>query len=237
MADGASQSLPLLERALALEPDYALAHSHAAVCHEILFMRGRKEGSREENRQGAIRHARAALLRGRDDAPALAEAGFVIGMVEHDRAAAREAFEAAIALSPSSAFTYIMGSVVLGWAGEGDRAIEWAEQGLRLSPFDPWNFNAWFGVFAGHFQQARYEDAVNAMRKAIHANPGFSISHMCLAAALVKLGRIDQAKPAAARVLELDPAFRIGKWCVAIDLTPAIAVPLSEAVRAAGLPE
>src|SRR5262249_3132405 len=33
MAAGASQALPLLERALALEPDYALAHSHAAVCH------------------------------------------------------------------------------------------------------------------------------------------------------------------------------------------------------------
>ena len=130
------------------EPEYALAHSHAAVCHEILFMRGRQADRREENRQGAIRHARAALVHGRDDATALAEAGFVIAMVEHDRAAAREAFEAATVLSPSSAFTYIMGSVVLGWAGEGDRAIEWAEKGLRLSPLDPWNFNAWFGVFA-----------------------------------------------------------------------------------------
>jgi adenylate cyclase len=237
MADGASQALPLLERALALEPDYALAHSHAAVCHEILFMRGRQEGSREENRQGAIRHARAALLRGRDDAPALAEAGFVIGMVEHDRAAAREAFEAAIALSPSSAFTYIMGSVVLGWAGEGDRAIEWAEQGLRLSPFDPWNFNAWFGVWAGNFQQARYEDAVHAARKSVQSNPGFSIPHLCLAAALAKLVRIDEAKAAAARVLALQPGFSIGEWCAALDPAPAIEVPLTEALRAAGLPE
>jgi adenylate cyclase len=137
MADGASQALPLLERALALEPDYALAHGHAAVCHEILFMRGRQVGKREENRQGAIRHAHAALVHGRDDATALAEAGFVIAMVEHDRAAAREAFEAAIILSPSLGHAYFMGSVVLGWAGEGERAIEWAEKGLRLSPFDP----------------------------------------------------------------------------------------------------
>jgi adenylate cyclase len=234
MPHGASQALPLLERALALEPDYALAHGHAAVCHEILFMRA---GRREENRQGAIRHARAALVYGRDDATALAEAGFVIAMVEHDRPAAREAFEVAIALSPSSAFTYIMGSVVLGWAGEGDRAIEWAEQGLRLSPFDPWNFNAWFGVFAGNFQQARYEDAVRAARKSIQSNPGFSILHVCLAAALAKLGRIDEAKAAAARVLALHPAFGIDEWCAAIDPAPEIAAPLTEGLRAAGLPE
>ena len=236
MADGASQALPLLERALALEPDYALAHSHAAVCHEILFMRGRQADRREENRQGAIRHARAALVHGRDDATALAEAGFVIAMVEHDRAAAREAFEAATVLSPSSAFTYIMGSVVLGWAGEGDRAIEWAEKGLRLSPLDPWNFNAWFGVFAGNFQQARYEDAANAARKSVQSNPGFSIPHICLASALVKLGRIDEAKAAATRVLELQPGFRIGEWCAAIEPAPNIAAPLTEALRIAGLP-
>jgi adenylate cyclase len=234
MPEGALQALPLLERALVREPDYALAHSHAALCHEILFMRA---GRREENCQGAIRHARAALLHGRDDATALAEAAFVIAMVEHDRAAALEAFEAATALSPSSAFTYIMGSVVLGWAGEGDRAIEWAEKGLRLSPFDPWSFNAWFGVFAGNFQQGRYEDAADAARKSVQYNPGFSIPHMCLASVLVKLGRIDEAKAAAARVVALQPDFSIGEWCAALDPAAAIAVPFTEALRAAGLPE
>ena len=237
MADGASQALPLLERALALEPDYALAHGHAAVCHEILFMRGRQADRREENRRGAIRHARAALVHGRDDATALAEAGFVIAMVEHDRAAARETFEAAIVLSPSLAHTYFMGSVALGWAGEGDRAIEWAEKGLRLSPLDPWNFNAWFGVWAGNFQQARYEDAAHAARKSVQRNPGFSIPHLCLVSALVKLGRIEEAKAAAARVLELQPGFSIGEWCAAIDPAPEIAAPLTEALRAAGLPQ
>jgi hypothetical protein len=142
-----------------LEPDYALADGYAALCHESLFVRA---GRREENRQGAIRYAHAALAHGRDDAIALSWGGFSIGMVEHDRAAAR---------------------------------------------------------------------------KAIQSNPGFSISHMLLAGALAKLRRIDEAKAAAARVLELQPGFRIGEWCAAIDLAPAIAVPLTEALRAASLPE
>ena len=43
--DGVSQALPLLERALALEPDFALAHSHAAVRHgEVLSLLGKGLG-------------------------------------------------------------------------------------------------------------------------------------------------------------------------------------------------
>jgi adenylate cyclase len=92
-------------------------------------------------------------------------------------------------------------------------------------------------VWAGNFPQARYEDAAHAARKSVQSNPGFSIPHLCLVSALVKLGRIDEAKAAAARVLELQPSFRIGEWCAALDPAPAIAVPLTEALRAGGLPE
>ena len=130
-----------------------------------------------------------------------------------------------------------MGSSQLGYGGEAERAIEWGERGQRLSPFDPFAYAGWHGVFAGNFQLGRYEDAANAARKSVQSNPGFSISHMLLAGALAKLGRIDEAKAAAGRALELQPGFRIGEWCAAIDLTPAIAVPLSEALRAAGFPE
>ena len=233
MPEGAVQALPLLERALTLEPGYGLAHGHAAFCHEVLFVRA---GGHEEHRQGAIRHAHAALTHGRDDAMALTMGGFVIGMVEHDRASARVALESAIALSPSSAFTYLLGGTALVWGGEAERSIEWGELGLRLSPFDSWAFCSWISVCGGKFQQGRYEEATNAARKAVQANPGFSITHTLLAAALAKLGRIDEAKAAAARVLTLDPGFRIAQWCATIDIPAAFAKPLTEALRQAGLP-
>ena len=59
---------------------------------------------------------------------------------------------------------------------------------------------------------------------------------MILAAALVKLGHIDEAKAAAARVLALQPGFSIAEFCAVNDPAPAIAVPLTDALRAAGLP-
>ena len=234
MPETALRALPLLERALTLEPDYALAHGHAAFCYENLFVRA---GRRDEHLQGAIRHAHSAIAYGRDDATALTLGGFNLGMIEHDRAAASEAFEAAIVLSPSSAFAYILGSIQLGFAGDAERAIEWGERGLRLSPLDPWSFVACHGMFLAHFQAGRFEHAMSAARKSIQHNPGFSISHMFLAAALGKLGQIDEAKAAASRVLALQPGFSIAEWCAATDPVPAIAVPLSDALRAAGLPE
>ena len=230
----AGEALLFLDRALALEPDYAAAHGYAAWSHEILYLRG---GFREENRAAAIRHAHAARMHGRDDATALALAAFVTGIVEHDRAAASAAFEAAMALSPSSALAYHLGCVIAAWGGEAERAIEWGERGLRLSPFDPLSYLAHHSMALGHFQGGRFEEAVNAARKAIEINPAFSINHLLLAAPLARLGRIEEAKTAAARVLAAQSSFSIGKHFAAVDCAPSLAAALTPALREAGLPE
>jgi TolB-like protein/Tfp pilus assembly protein PilF len=234
MPDQVTKALPLLESALALEPSYALAHAFAAMCHHCLFLRA---GLHEESRAASIRHARSAIVHGQDDALALTFAGFSIGMDGHDHAAAFAALEAALAVSPSSALTYIVGGVILGWAGEADRAIEWGERALRLSPFDPWAWSAFHALALGHFHRGRYEAAANAAQKAIQFNPGHSISHMLLAAPLAKLGRLAEAKAAAARVLELQPGFRYGRQFSGVDCAPTLASALGHALRIAELPE
>jgi adenylate cyclase len=234
MPDGASAALPFLERAIALDPNYALAHGQAAFCNEILYIRA---GRREEIRNAAIRHAHSAIALGPDDASALVYGGIAIGLVEHDRALAQEVFESALAVSPSAAWAYLWGALILGWGGDAERAIEWGERGIRLSPFDPWITAALHGISMGHFLNGRYEDAAKAARRAIRSKPGFSISYMFLAAALAKLERIDEAKAAAERVLQLQPNFSSTGQCTAIGCVPILAMPLIEALRTAGLPD
>jgi TolB-like protein/Flp pilus assembly protein TadD len=234
MPDEAAKALPLLERALEMEPDYALAHGFATWAHEIMFARG---GGHEENRLGAIRHAHSAIAHGRDDAIALSLGGFGIGMVAHDRDAARQAFEAALALSPSCALAYNLGSVVMVMSGDADRGIEWGEQALRLSPFDPMNYAPWISISLGRFHRGEYEAAAGAAHKVFQANPYWSSAHFMLAATHVKLERPDAARSAAARVLELQPGFTISETCAVFDIHPSLAEPLSEALRLAGLPE
>jgi TolB-like protein len=234
MPEPSARALSLLGRALALDPDYALANAYAAMCHHNLFLR---DGLKGTDRDASVRHAQAAISNGQDDALALTFAGFSIGMDAHDRAAAFTAFDAALAISPSSALTYILGSVVRGWAGEAERAIEWARHGLRLSPFDSWAFAAYHALVLGHFRSGRFGDAVDAAYKAVHANPGHSISHMLLAAALARCGKADDAKMAASTLSRLQPNFSPDRQFEGVDCEPALAAELGSALEAIGLPK
>lgn len=234
MPEQVTRALACLERSLILLPTYALAHANAAMCHHCLFLRA---GLKEESRLASLRHADAAMTFGQDDARALTLAGFSIGMDGHDRASAFTAFEAALALSPSCALTYILGSVLAGWGGEAGRAIDWSERGMRLSPLDPWAFAAYNAQALGYFHLGRYEEAAVAAYKSNRANPAHSITYVQLAATLAKLGRLTEAKAAAARVLELHPTFRYSRQFSGVDCAPALAASMAEALNAAGLPE
>ncbi|QKD03475.1 winged helix-turn-helix domain-containing protein [Mesorhizobium loti] len=234
MPEQVTRALVLLERAIELDPTYALAHGNAAMCHHCLFLRS---GLQEANRAASIRHARSAILQGQDDASALTLAGFSLGMDGHDRSAAFTALEAALAISPSSALTYILGSVVLGWGAEAERAIDWSERGMRLSPFDPWAFAAFDAQAMSHLLRGRYDEACRAAYKSVQANPAHSITYVQLAAALAKLGRLQEARAAAARVLELQPTFRYSRQFAGVNCAPALAECLGAALNAAGLPE
>jgi TolB-like protein/Flp pilus assembly protein TadD len=233
MPEEATKALPLLEKALALEADYADAHGFLAWCHEILFVRA---GLKEKNRAAAVRHARAAVTYGRDNATALALGAFVIAMVEHDRVAAFQALDQALALSPSSSFTLFLGSVALAYAGEAERAIEWGKRSLRISPFDRLSYLAHQALTIAYFMRGGYEDAATAGRLAVQSSPGFSVSHSLLAAPLAMLGRREEARAAAMRVLELQPSFSAGAFCAALQLPAALGKRLTEAWHDAGLP-
>ncbi|WP_137933622.1 winged helix-turn-helix domain-containing protein [Mesorhizobium comanense] len=233
MPQGAAKGLPLLDQALAIEPSYALAHGFAAWAHQTLFIRG---GMRAEHREKASRHAHAAIEHGSGDAMALALAGFTIGLVEHDRRLADEAFSQALALSASCAFVYTFGCVPVAYGGDAARAIDWCEQALRLNPLDAMNCVPQGMIGFGNFLAGRDEQAIAAGRRAVEMNPGFSILHGWLAAPLARLGRIEEAKASAARLLSLDPHFTIGRWSAAVGLAPAIASDVTDALRKAGLP-
>lgn len=234
MPAGATKSLAFIERALVLEPNYPLAHGVAAWAHEILFVR---DGMQEKNRRGAIEHAHAAITHGLADPMALTFGAFSMALVEHDRTAAFDAFEAAVKLCPSCGPAYIFGSAPLSFAGQAERAIDWGERALRLSPFDPMSYIAYHGIAVGNFQLGRYEEAAKAARKAIQSNPRFSFSYALLAAPLAKLGRIEEAKDAVFRLRELQPNFSICRQCEAVGIVPAVAESMIMALRAAGLPD
>jgi TolB-like protein len=233
MPEQAAKAMPLLEQALALGPDHATAHGLLAWCHQVVFLRA---GYKDDNRVAAVRHARAAITHGRDDAMALSLGAFVIGKLEHDRPAAFDAFDRALALSPSSAFPLFMGCVVPAYAGYTERALAWAEEALRVSPNDRLGYSAHHCLALAYFSDGRYEASATAARRAIEANPDFSVSHSVSAAALARLDRMEEARMAGARVLALQPSFSARRFCATVGAVPVLAEQLMDAWRKAELP-
>ena len=157
-------------------------------------------------------------------------------MTEHDRATAFEALEQALAISPSSSFALFCGSAALAYAGEAERAIDWAERALRISPFDRMNHLSYHALAIAHFLRGRYDEAAHAARRAVQSIPSSSITRSVLTAALAKLGRIKEAKAVALQVLALDPSFSAARFCAATGLPTPLAEPMTDAWTTAGLP-
>jgi adenylate cyclase len=186
MPESADKALPLLGKAIQIEPDYAAAHAAIALCHENRYMRGRLLGG---DKRAALHQARIAVATGGDDATALAFAAFMIGILEHDYDSAFDAFERALALSPSSAIALSFSAIIHAWAGDYPTAVEQAEQSLRLSPFGSLLFMPYVGLAHAHFYAGRYEQASLAANRAAQANPQFTVPWVLRTASLANLGR------------------------------------------------
>jgi len=108
---------------------------------------------------------------------------------------------------------------------------------MRLSPFDPWAFAAYDAQAMGHFHLGEFDKAAEAAYKSVQANPAHSITYVQLTASLIKLGRLEEARAAAGKVLELQPNFRFSRQFAGVAADPKLAASMGEALRAAGLPE
>jgi adenylate cyclase len=81
----------------------------------------------------------------------------------------------------------------------------------------------------------RFDEAIVAGKKALRQNPSYPSSYRCLASAFAHLGRDAEARAAAARLLEVDPAYTVS---TGIARGGASGLKLFfEGLRRAGLPE
>jgi adenylate cyclase len=104
-----------------------------------------------------------------------------------------------------------------------------------MSPIDPRLHLAFGGIGVALIELGRFDEAIVAGKKAQRQNPSFPVAYRCLAAAFAHLGRDPEAREAAARLLELDPAFTISSWIARGGYSNAKL--LIEGLRKAGLPE
>jgi TolB-like protein len=222
----------LLGDALKAYPNFALAHAYLAWSHQIRFTRADFD---ETERAVAIRHARAAIANGVDDATALAIGAYVIGLLGKDAASALEAIGRALTFNPSSAAAHFFGGFLYAWSGDPVKGTELAKRALRLSPFDPLAYQAHLALGVATLHQGQYEEAASWWERCSRANPKFGSFAAAHAHALALAGRMTEAQAIFAKALELEPSLSM-RTIRELGYAPEIEALWLRAARLIGVP-
>jgi TolB-like protein/class 3 adenylate cyclase/Tfp pilus assembly protein PilF len=234
-SEGTSEALRLFYGAIELDPDFASAHGMAALCYAQRKAFGWTSDPAREVAEAA-RLARAAIQAGKDDAVALATGGYVLAFVVHELETGVAAIERALMLNPNFAAAWLFLGWTKVWQCQSDLAIEHLERAMRLSPLGRGIAGMQAAVATAHFFAGRYDEASTwagrLLREYPASHPGLRIAVASNAAA----GRTEEAKRTAARLLQLDPAFRVSKLKNSLGPYPPEAISkYEEAMRKAGL--
>jgi adenylate cyclase len=194
-------------RAIELDPEFADAYSWAAIAYS------RRKQSRwmaDVDRESAegVRLARRALELRPDSAMALGTAGFIVAFLAGDTAAGIELIDRSLALNPNDSQGWHGSGWIRCYNGDHDLAIEHIGRAERLSPLDPQAWQFQLARCMAHYCSDRYETALELARSVVQHRPDAVAGYIHFSRCAAMAGRIDEARRAMARALELNPALR-----------------------------
>jgi TolB-like protein len=192
----------MFEKAIALDPEYALAHSLVGWTYWTEWTFGWSQDPQSLDRAFELA-LRAVSL---DDS--LPEAHSLLGKVHlwkgrHELAIAE--LEKTIALNPNYADGLAGLGEILYFAGRPEEAIALVKKAMRLNPRYP----VWYLLNLGHahFLAGRYEEAIAVLERVLNRNPNVWPAHVYITASYVELGREEEARAQAEKLLKIHPHF------------------------------
>ena len=198
-AEDLKEAMGLFEKAIALDPTYALAHAGLADCYLLL---GEYTSSRPAD---ILPKAKPYVYRALELASDLAEPHASLGLIsiyDYDWATAEREFKRAIELRSGYATAHHWYAILLVTLGRFEEARVEAERALELDPASTIVNNMLGVVF---YESRNYDKAIAAFRKTLELNPGFAPAREVLACAYASMGRkedalaeLDQIKASAA---------------------------------------
>ena len=229
------KALELLEKALAVDPEYPLALSLAGWCHAQRSVYNWADDIAESQAMARLLAERAAEMSG-DDPIILAVLGAVHTFVRN-YGTARVLLERAVTLDPNAAWAWTRLGWLENYADQPQKAIGNFERALRLSPIDPMNFNNYVGMGSAHEVAQEYDKAAAFYRRALEERPNASWIYRNLAASLSGAGRVEEAKQAFADLMRSYPDLTVSRFKQAMVFSPAVLNRMAENLRKLGLPD
>lgn len=229
------KALALLDKALAIDPEYPLALSLAAWCHAQRSVYNWTDDIAGSQTLARTLAERAAELSG-DDPLVLAVLGAVHTFVRN-HGTARVLLERALALDPNAAWAWSRLGWLENYSDRPERALENFERALRLSPLDPMNFNNYVGMGSAHEVAQDYDKATALYRRALEERPHAVWIYRNLAATLCAAGRMEEAQKAYAEVTRRYPGLTVSRFKQAMVFSAPALDRMVDNLRKLGLPD
>jgi len=233
-----NEAIGFARKALALDPNYGLAHALLAqLLMDLVSTASAPEPAQARSEaRAAIEHALSTSGR---DPEVLMYAGRVwveLGEREKSIAALRRATQAAP--SDLMGWGFLARSLAFGSTAEAEEAHKIAERIIGIAPEHPcvWTWELFEGLACMNL--GRHEDALAAFRQVVQAAPKFVRGLMCCASALGACGRVDEAREMVERSLAINANLtpqRFAGYVQTLSIDPATTRRLTCGLQQAGL--
>lgn len=198
------RALQLLDRAIALDPNYAHAHAWRAC---VLGQRwGYQWGDRQTLEPMIVAELETALALDDNDSDVhriLAAVNLV--QDHHEQCLYHQ--ERALSLNPNDDLVVVQHGEILAWHGQGEEGAQWIGKAMKLNPYHPERFWAHLGraMFVAH----RYADALAAT---LHVRTPDAALQAFMAACEARLGQAEAARTRVQRLLAVTPPFDLTEY-------------------------
>ena len=201
-----------LEHAINAAPDYGKALAVRSWCSTLQFA-WQGETDYERVRAEGLAYARRALDAAPNDPEVWAFAGYTLSFFCEDVDGGIALVRNAAETCPSFYWAQSSLNMLNGLHGrEPEETLERIERTMRLSPKDPLRHRDLIARAHCLRQLGRDEEQLAAAMEAFRINPNITVARANKIVALYSLGRLDEAKQEARRMLEWNPGFSVNKF-------------------------
>jgi adenylate cyclase len=195
----------LLDRALALDPNYAHAHAWKACVLGQTWVYDWCTDREATFQQLACELEIALALDDNDSDVHRILAALNLTRDDHDKAAYHQ--ERALALNPNYDLVVVQQGELLTWLGRPEEGIDWIKRAMRLNPYHPERF--WSHLGRACYCAEKYAEAAEAFTRI--TRPDYT-HHAFLAATFAQMGSTVAAAAHAAEVLKREPKFSVAAY-------------------------
>jgi len=199
------EALVLIDRALALDPDYAHAHAWRGCILGQGYSNGWTKEPEVIFKEVMVELDRAVALDDNDaDVHRILAA---ISILRNDFTRARYHQDRALALNPNYDLVVVQMGELFTWLGQSEEGVAWIRRAMKLNPHHPARF--WSHLGKACFVGRQYGQAIEAF---MHMSNLDTLQHGFLAASYAWLGDKTAASAHIGRMRELDAALDLERF-------------------------